>query len=41
MNGAMQRMVDGMTSLESKMEETMGKLNAPIETVDGIIRRTS
>src|SRR5580698_6727616 len=46
MNGAMQKMadsiqkmVDGMTSLELKLEETTGKLNALIETVDGIIRR--
>jgi hypothetical protein len=46
MNGAMQKMLDsvqkmadGMTSLELKMEETTGKLNALIETVDGIIRR--
>jgi hypothetical protein len=39
MNGAMQKMADGMTSLESKMEETTGKLNALIDTVDGMIRK--
>jgi hypothetical protein len=39
MNGAMQDMWKGMRSLELKMEETTGKLNALIETVDGIIRR--
>jgi hypothetical protein len=46
MNGAMQKMLDsiqkmadGMTTLELKMEETTAKLNALIETVDGIIRR--
>jgi hypothetical protein len=39
MNGAMQDMWRGMTSLELKMEETTGKLNALIATVDGIIRR--
>ena len=46
MNGAMQKMADGMTSLESRMEslaialeETTGKLDALIETVDGIIRK--
>ena len=38
MNGAMQKMADGMISLEAKMEETTGKLNALIDTVDGIIR---
>jgi len=38
MNAAMQKMADGMTSLESKMEETTGKLNALIDTVGGIIR---
>ena len=38
MNGAMQKMAEGMTSLEIKMEETTGKLNALIDTVDGIIR---
>src|SRR5260221_11437921 len=38
MNGAMQKMAEGMTSLELKMEETTGKLNALIDTVDGIIR---
>ncbi len=32
-------MADGMTSLELKMAETTGKLNALIETVDVIIRR--
>lgn len=44
MNGAMQKMAEGMVlfqsgmvSLELKMEETTGKLNALIETVDGII----
>jgi hypothetical protein len=41
MNGAMQKMAEGMTSLELKMEETTGKLNALIDTVDGIIRRTN
>ena len=40
MNGAMQKMAEAMTSLESKMKETTGKLNALIETVDGIIRRS-
>lgn len=39
MNGAMQKMADGMTSLELKMEETTEKLNALIKTVDGIIRK--
>ena len=46
MNGAMQKMADamqdmwkGMRSLELKMEETTGKLNALIATVDGVIRR--
>ena len=39
MNGAMQKMAEGMTSLELKMEETTGKLNALIDTVDGIIRK--
>jgi hypothetical protein len=39
MNGAMQKMAEAMTSLESKMEETTGKLNALIDTVDGIIRK--
>lgn len=38
MNGAMQKMAEGMASLELKMEETTGKLNALIDTVDGIIR---
>ncbi len=32
-------MAAGMTSLELKMEETTGKLNALIDTVDGIIRK--
>jgi hypothetical protein len=41
MHEAIQKMVDGMTSLELKMEETTGKLNALIATVDGIIRRPS
>ena len=41
MNGAMQKMAEGMTSLEAKMEETTGKLNALIDTVDGIIRKPS
>lgn len=39
MNGAMQKMAEGMTSLELKMEETTGKLNALIDTVDGIVRK--
>ena len=39
MHEAMQKAADGMTSLELKMEETTGKLNALMETVDGIIRR--
>jgi hypothetical protein len=39
MNGAMQKMAEGMVSLESKMEETTGKLNALIDTVDGVIRK--
>jgi len=39
MNGAMQKMAETMTSLELKMEETTGKLNALIDTVDGNIRR--
>jgi hypothetical protein len=45
MNGAMQKMVetvqiviDGMASLESKIQETTGKLNALIDTFEGIIR---
>ena len=38
MNGAMQKMAEGMTSLELKMEETTGKLNVLIETVDGVNR---
>ena len=37
MNGAMQRMAEGMISLELKMEETTGKLNGLIATVDGLI----
>jgi len=37
MNGAMQKMADGMVSLELKMEETTDKLNALIATVDGLI----
>jgi hypothetical protein len=37
MNSAMQKMADGMISLEVKMEETTGKLNALIATVDGLI----
>jgi hypothetical protein len=40
MSGAMQKMAEGMTSLELKMEETTGKLNGLIDTVDGIIRRS-
>src|SRR5579862_5499158 len=39
MNGAMQKMAEGMTSLALKMEKTTGKLNALIDTVDGIIRK--
>jgi hypothetical protein len=39
MNGGMQKMAEAMTSLESKMEETTGKLSALIDTVDGSIRR--
>jgi hypothetical protein len=39
MAGSIQKMADGMTSLEVKMEETTGKLNALIDTVDGIVRR--
>jgi hypothetical protein len=39
MLGAVERMADGMKSLELKMEETTGKLNALIDTVDGIIRK--
>jgi hypothetical protein len=41
MNGAMQKMADGMISLELKMAETTDKLNALIDTVDGIIRKES
>jgi hypothetical protein len=33
------RFAEGMISLELKMEETTGKLNALIDTVDGIIRK--
>ena len=40
MNGAMQKMAEGMTSLELKMEETTAKLNALIHTVDGVIRKS-
>jgi len=39
MLGAVERMADGMKSLELKMEETTGKLNALIDTVDGVIRK--
>jgi X-X-X-Leu-X-X-Gly heptad repeat protein len=39
MTDSLQKMADGMTKLEVKMEETTGKLNALIDTVDGIIRR--
>lgn len=39
MNGAMQKMADGMTSLEIKMEEATEKLNALIVTVDGILHK--
>jgi septal ring factor EnvC (AmiA/AmiB activator) len=37
MSGAMQKMADGMISLELKMAETTDKLNALIVTVDGVI----
>jgi hypothetical protein len=33
------RFAEGMISLELKLEETTGKLNALIDTVDGIIRK--
>ncbi|MGA2713585.1 MAG: hypothetical protein ABSG41_10815 [Bryobacteraceae bacterium] len=39
-NIAVEKMVNGMISLELKMEETTGKLNALINTVDGIIRKS-
>lgn len=39
MNVAVEKMADGMASLELKMEETTGKLNALIDTVDGIVRK--
>lgn len=39
MNGAMQKMADGMISLELSMKETTEKLNALIATVDGLIPR--
>jgi hypothetical protein len=39
MNSAMEKMANGMISLELKMAETTEKLNALISTVDGIIRR--
>lgn len=38
MNAALQKMADGMISLELKMEETTGKLNALIHSVDDMIR---
>jgi hypothetical protein len=34
-------MAEGMKALESNMEETTVKLNALIDTVDGMIRKTS
>ena len=39
MNGAMQKLVESMSTLELKMEETTAKLNALIDTVDGMIRK--
>ncbi len=39
MNGALQKMADGMVLLEVKMQETTEKLNALIASVDGIIRQ--
>ena len=33
MNAALQKMAEGMTSLELKMEKTTGKLNALLDTV--------
>jgi hypothetical protein len=38
-NIAVEKMVDGMITLELKMQETTEKLNALISTVDGIIRK--
>jgi hypothetical protein len=39
MNGTMQKLVESMATLELRMEETTAKLNALIDTVDGIIRK--
>jgi hypothetical protein len=39
MNSALEKMANGMITLELKMQETTEKLNALISTVDGIIRK--
>jgi hypothetical protein len=39
-NIAVEKMGDGMITLELKMQETTEKLNALISTVDGIIRKS-